>query len=143
MTVIMHLFREKDQPVAITPERAGEAYAWDRFRESLKASPDMAGIARILNGVDRRSKGLPPCELIALPLKEALRLFAVAKATVRSLDSEVVDHAVDEVAIVLCEGADGEYASFEGQSPTIQQRYRRWAVTAMNAAKFALEGRQI
>jgi hypothetical protein len=126
---------------AIVPHRDPETDAREWFTAQLRASVDIAAICRILNGVTRRANGLPPCEVTDLPLKDGRRLFAIAKATVRSLDPDVQVYAVDEVAHVICEGGEEEYEKLENQSPRLQARYRRWAVTAINAYVAALEGR--
>lgn len=131
------IFKSKDKPI----ERAGEAYAREKLEEAFRQSVDVAAVARVLNGVERRLAGLPLCEVMALPLKDALRLFALAKVAIRGLDPEVMASAVDEVAYVICEGMEGEFERLDNQSPAMRVRYQRWAQTAVNAFLAKLEGR--
>lgn len=120
----------------------GEAFARSLWTAQLALSADVAAIARILNGIERRSYGLPPCELKDREFADFKRICAKAKAIVRSMGEDVEEFGVEEVAHVICEGADQEYAKFEDQSPRVQAIYRRQAVHAVNAYWAALEGRR-
>lgn len=113
----------------------------DSLFGQLRLSCDMAVIAEILNGIERRQAGLEGCALGALPLSDMQRLIGKATAIVRAVDPEVEVDAIDEVAHVICEGADAEYAPFEHQSPAMHAKYRRWAEIAIKAYWISLEGR--
>lgn len=126
------------QPDVIAQDTA--TYARARFVEQLQASMDVQAICQILNTVDLRRQGLPDCDIRERDLKDAIRLLRLAKAAVRSLDPEVVEQAVEEAAMVVCEGADSEYAKFADQHPRVQSNYRRLAQAAINAYVFHLQG---
>jgi hypothetical protein len=119
------------------------AQAHDLFRRQLEASAEVGSIAQILCNVSRRQTGEQPClleELALSDLKRARSFLSMAEHTLARLDEDVEDAAIQEVARVICEG-DGEYSSLASQHPAVQTRYRRWAVSAVNAYYLTLEGR--
>lgn len=135
--------------IAQMPERTqpetpvgGEAFARSLWEAQLKQSEAMTIIANTLNSLEMVRDGLPLCRLADREFKDFLRISRKAKAIVRSVQEDVTDYAVEEVAIVLCEGAEGEYSKFDDQAPEVKTRYRRWAQTCINAEWTALEGRE-
>lgn len=120
---------------------ACDAAARARLHAQLDQSAALRIIADVLNGLERRRAVLPLCRLGDRDLKDMQRLIAKAKAIVRSVDPDVEGDAVDDVAQILCDGPDGEYAPFDQQPSTVQARYRRWAQHAINAYWVGLEGR--
>jgi hypothetical protein len=131
----------KLQPETLPPPEGSEAYARNLLTEQLTRSVEMAAIARILNGIERRRAGLPLCEVMDRDLKDAQRLLGKAKAIIRSMDPDIEEFAIEEMAHVINDGEEGQYRLFEDQPASVQNRMRRWAVTAKNAYWFALEGR--
>lgn len=131
---------ERTQPE--TPHVVGEAFARSLWTAQLTLSADVAAVARILNGIERRRDGLPPCELKDREFADFKRICSRAKAIVRSVGEDVEEFAIEEVAHVIYEGADQEYPRFDDQHASVQVNYRRQAVHAINAYWAALEGRQ-
>jgi hypothetical protein len=129
-------------PAPTLPELDPEAMAWRTFKDQLYASVELGAIVRILCGVQRRSAGLPPCEVTDLPLKDARRLFDLATETLARLDEEREADAVDAAAIVIYEGNDaGMYGQFADQPLSVQTHYRRLTQSGINAFHNHLVGR--
>lgn len=116
-----------------------EQYARTLLTTQLEQSEALTIIANTLNSLERKRDGLPLCRLADRSVKDMQRLVARGRAIVRLVHDDVVDAAIEEVAIVICEGGDGEYSKLEDQLPSVQAKYVRWAQTAVNAYWHALE----
>lgn len=118
-----------------------DALAWETLRTQLLASVEIATIARILNGVDRKCQGLPPCELTDLSFTQARKFKTLAEQCLARLDEDAEWRAIEAVATIICEGDDRGYSTFASQPASVQTRMRRWAVSCLHAYYEALEGR--
>lgn len=99
----------------------------DAFNQQLRASLDVAAIARILNGRDRKAAGLPNCELTDLPLADARRYRELAEIAIALTDAFKVEEAYQAAAVALCEGHEEEYAPWTHQGPRVQAILREHA----------------
>lgn len=113
--------------------------AWAAFRRALADNPALGALVRILNGVELRAREQLLVEVTERDLADALRLKRLAERTLNSLHGDIVDAAVEDAAHVCAEGAEGEYERFGNLRPSMQDHYRRLAVSVTNAYNTKLE----
>jgi len=125
----------------LAPEQiAGAAYVWARMKVELQAQPELAAIVRILNTVDQWRNDVPSVkDFFDRELKDARRLCALAKQTLNALDPEILQDAVDAVAMRISEEVERPYVCWRDLDDRSQSYYRRLAQSCLNERDAVLE----